>query len=249
MQGTFAAAHSWAAWFWEDRNRTLDSFLFQIGLAVDFGRGICICCTTEFDGQQLWRCNCPQLGKNAFKDRRGTTISGGGRGDWEEVPSMTIQCNSTRFLFIDEIEATGADTIGQLEFNIASHVSPKSLFKYKEDGKTIRPFGGLNMCFLGDFWQLKPTGQIALMSDVYALKVLESARGSYIMSMFWDSACPDALQPWQDNERVLHLSINIRSGSDVVLTCIGRVSLGSSGRGRLQLVAWLSHNIEDFFLV
>ena len=83
---------------------------------------------------------------------------------------MTIQCNSTRFVLIDEIEATGADTIGQLEFKIASHVSPKSSFKYKEDGKTVRPCGGLNMFVLGDFWQLKPTGQIALMSDVYALK-------------------------------------------------------------------------------
>ena len=77
-----------------------------------------------------------------------------------------------------------------------------------------RPFGGINVCFFGDFWQLAPTGQIALMSNITSQKVLENARAEYIMNMFWNSELSDALQPWHNNERVLHLSTNIRSGGD-----------------------------------
>ena len=43
----------------------------------------------------------------------------------EEVPSMTMQCNAVRFLFVDEIEATGAETLGALEHNVIMHISSK----------------------------------------------------------------------------------------------------------------------------
>ena len=126
---------------------------------------------------------------------------------------MSIKANATRFLFIDEIEATGADTIGSLEHNVVGHMSSKNEFKYKPD-KDWRPFGGMNVCFLGDFWQLNPTGQIALMSDVTSEKVRENATAQYIMNMFWDSGFKDSLQEWHAQERVLHLATNIRSGAD-----------------------------------
>ena len=47
-----------------------------------------------------------------------------------------------------------------------------------------RPFGGVNVFFLGDFWQLRPTGQLAIMSNPYGTKVLDSAKANTIMSMF-----------------------------------------------------------------
>ena len=93
-----------------------------------------------------------------------------------------------RFLFIDEIEAAGAELLGSMEHNVMSRVSLKSPWRYKADGKTVRPFGGVNVLYLGDFWQLAPTGQLALMSDVTAPKVLENARGLYIMNMFWNGS-------------------------------------------------------------
>ena len=152
-------------------------------------------------------------GKISFKDRRGVIISTQ-QGDSEEIPSLTIQCNATRFLFIDEIEATGADTVGSLEYNIMRHISPKNIWRYREDGKSRRIFGGLNVCMFGDFWQLSPTGQIAIMGDPTASKVLESARSAYIMNIFWNSQCLDTLDTWHDEERVLQLTTNIRSGED-----------------------------------
>ena len=130
---------------------------------------------------------------------------------------MTTLCNAARFLFIDEIEATGADTLATMEENILFHTSYKSPWRYK-DKDFPRPFGGMNVCFFGDFWQLTPTGQIAIMSDVTAPKVLESARAHYMMTVFWDSETWDTLQPWSSSSsshRVLELTTNIRSGEDV----------------------------------
>ena len=143
---------------------------------------------------------------------------------------MTTKMNAVRFLFIDEIEAAGADTIGTLEPNSYSHVATKNPYKFRADGSS-RPFGGLNVFFLGDFWQLSPTGQIAIMSDVTAAKVIESARARFIMSIFWDRDHPDTLQAWHGSERVLHLTTNIRSEFS------GLLSPRSFGRRRLQLPA------------
>ena len=108
---------------------------------------------------------------------------------------MTVQCNAARFLFIDEIEATGADTLGAMEEKILHHTSLKAPWRYK-DKDFPRLFGGMNVCFFGDFWQLSPTGQISIMSDVTAPKVLENARAHHIMNVFWDSTAWDTLQPW-----------------------------------------------------
>ena len=123
-------------------------------------------------------------GKIKFKDRRGRLI-GNNLGE-DELPTLTLQCNAVRFLFVDEIEATGAETLAGLEQNTMRHVSLKNPWRYRSDGKTVRPFGGVNVCFLGDFWQLSPTGQIAIMSDVSAPKVLDNAHASYIMNIFWN---------------------------------------------------------------
>ena len=80
-----------------------------------------------------------------------------------------------------------------------------------------RPFGGINTFLFGDFWQIPPTGQIAIMSNPYSQQALESAAATGALSMFWKARSPDALQPWQlpNQPRVLHLNINYRSKQDV----------------------------------
>ena len=113
----------------------------------------------------------------------------------------------------DEVEATGTEVTGQLEHNVSFQVSAKSPFKDKDTRP--RPFGGVNMCFLGDFWQLRPTGQIALMSNPCAAKVQENARAQAIMGMFWYSDLSFSLQRWDGDERLLHLNTNERSGADL----------------------------------
>ena len=98
-------------------------------------------------------------GQVGFKDRRGVHIAPKTRQD-EETPTMTVKCGKLRFLFIDEIEATGADTIGALEAHVAFHASRQSPYKFatkrEDNGKVTtdlvpRCFGGVNVFFLGYF--------------------------------------------------------------------------------------------------
>ena len=81
---------------------------------------------------------------------------------------MCTKTGALRWIFLDEVKATGTEVTGQLEQNVRFHGPAKSPFKYKD--KQIRPFGGVNVCCLGVFWQLRPTGQIALMSNPFAVK-------------------------------------------------------------------------------
>ena len=66
----------------------------------------------------------------------------------------------------------------------------------------------------GDFWQQRPPGQIALMSNPFACKAEENARAALIMGMFWFGDTNFSLQSWKGQERMLHLDVNERSGAD-----------------------------------
>jgi len=136
---------------------------------------------------------------------------------------MNTKCGELRFVFVDENEATGADILGELDNHVRHHMSNDSPFKFDwitdEMGRHVkaaasRSFGGANVIFLGDFWQLSPTGQIAIMSDPYALKVQGSAKANDIMRMFWRPKHESSLRAWPDGKRVLHLTRNERSGAD-----------------------------------
>ena len=83
------------------------------------------------------------------------------------------------------------------------HNSSKS--KYKRTHNVDRAVGGVNTMFLGDFWQLRPTGLIALMSNPFAAKAQENARAREIMGMFWFSGLSFSLQPWESNTRMIHV--------------------------------------------
>ena len=157
-----------------------------------------------------------------IEDKRGVHIAPK-TSEGQETPTMTIKCHSLRFIFVDEIEATGADIIGELEQHVRFHMDSKNPFKYdwltddkgaRVQAATPRSFGGVNVVFLGDFWQLNPTGQIAIMSNPHSAKVCQSAKASSIMEMFWRQNEATALRPWPDGKRVLHLTRNERSGAD-----------------------------------
>ena len=62
---------------------------------------------------------------------------------------MCTNTGALRWIFLDEVEATGTEVTGQLEHNVRSHASAKSPVNYMEE--KVRPFGGVNICCLGDF--------------------------------------------------------------------------------------------------
>ena len=63
-------------------------------------------------------------------------------------------------------------------------IIPMSLVGFFHKGVTqrsggwhyVRPFAGVNTLFIGDFWQIPPVGQVAIMGNPHSPAALESAR-------------------------------------------------------------------------
>ena len=70
------------------------------------------------------------------------------------------------------------------------------------------------MIFLGDFWQMPPVGEVALMGDPFAKKALNNAHVSAMLDMFWRPGGNCGLKAWSHGLHVEHLNQNIRSGMD-----------------------------------
>ena len=146
-----------------------------------------------------------------WQDKRGRMVKSHGSSE-DNIASMGVKCHCLRFLFMDEIEACGLKLISDTEESTRRNAG--QLYKYAEHDAIPRVFGGLNVFMLGDFWQLPPTGQLAIMSHPYSKSVLQCAQANSIMAMFWLGGHREALQTWEHHERVLHLTVNKRSGKD-----------------------------------
>ena len=156
-------------------------------------------------------------GEIAFKDRRGQFVAGN-KSAGRDVSSMNVKCSILRFLLIDEIEASGAELLAELEDHVSKNIGGRTVHKkVMKSGEVKRrlPFGGINVIFFGDFWQLNPTGQIAVMQNPYGEAALSKAAAANILYMFWRRS-EQSLQAWTANEaRILHLKENQRSGADM----------------------------------
>ena len=170
------------------------------------------------------------FGRIPFKDRRGIDIhpsaakqdSGicGGADDWHEL----------RFILLDEVEAAGAGLIGRLEENVRLQVPSTSSAvaglrsEQHRNRKRQNAFAGVNVVCFGDFWQLDPTGDAALMSN--PLKHSGCPYVDRTLFMFWYSPQKDEgrdnfhVQPWHGECRIWELSQNIRSGADEWLSTV-----------------------------
>jgi hypothetical protein len=67
------------------------------------------------------------------------------------------QISQWRWIFIDEVSMVSAKLLAEMDMKLRNMVS--SLEKLKADGKGVsRAFGGINIIFVGDFWQIEPPG-------------------------------------------------------------------------------------------
>ena len=107
-----------------------------------------------------------------FQNRRGAIVNSTQSDEnWnKKLTKMSV----LRYIFIDEIEAAGAELIGHAEEETLQHTRRPDVYRYPQNAdaamsKTMpRPWGGVNVMLIGDWWQLHPTGSTAIMSNPLA---------------------------------------------------------------------------------
>ena len=118
-------------------------------------------------------------GEVGFVDPLGNFRKARKQGE-KDVPTMNTKCASLRWILIDEIEAAGCELLDDLNTSVQQHIPETSQYKgvtQRSGGwHYVRPFAGVNTLFIGDFWQIPPVGQVAIMGNPHSPAALESAR-------------------------------------------------------------------------
>ena len=117
-------------------------------------------------------------GEIGFKDKNGNMCKPRRKDDRDEGPTMNAKCASLRWILVDEIEATGCELLTDLNDNVCKHASDASRYKRAQPSGELRPFGGINVLFIGDFWQIPPVGQVAIMGNPYSAGAMQSAKAN-----------------------------------------------------------------------
>ena len=94
---------------------------------------------------------------------------------------LAIKCQCLRFILIDEISMVSAELLAALERSVAEVVRIRGGYKIRIDG-SHRAFGGVNVIFFGDWWQLRPVGGTALFSHPLLAPPGAASEG---LSIFW----------------------------------------------------------------
>ena len=126
------------------------------------------------------------------------------------VSSMSSKCQKLRTLIIDEIENMGGSLLATVEDNVRCGM-PDAWYKKRRGVNAAfanRLFGGANVLMFGDFWQLPPVGEVAVMGNPFRGAALYSSKVQRILQIFWSSG-RDALR-----HPATELSVNQRSGAD-----------------------------------
>ena len=99
-------------------------------------------------------------------------------GDIDELFTNAL---GIRWLVIDECSTISPQLLAQLDSALrrAAQRHP-----YARTGSRGRPFGGINIVFAGDLWQLPPVRAIALSANPYKHGVYSMAEKK-IFRMFW----------------------------------------------------------------
>ena len=94
------------------------------------------------------------LGINPFTARNDAKSRGKASQRQAEVAKQVSQW---RWIFVDEISMVSAKLLAEVDMKLRNMVS--NLERLKTDSKGVsRAFGGINIVFAGDFWQIDPPG-------------------------------------------------------------------------------------------
>ena len=87
----------------------------------------------------------------------------GGSGTSDNY-KLSIKCQVSRFVLIDEVSMVSAELLAALEAVVRKVVRVRCGYKRRQDGSD-RPFGGINVLQFVDLWQQRPVGGTAIFSN------------------------------------------------------------------------------------
>ena len=79
---------------------------------------------------------------------------------------MYPKCLDLAWLIVDEDSAIGCELLAALENTTTRAIRKRGTDKLRNDG-SVRPFGGINVLFCGDWWQLPPVLQTSLTANPF----------------------------------------------------------------------------------
>ena len=95
-----------------------------------------------------------------------TTKQEGSAGT-KDTTALSIKCQCLRFILLDEISMMSAELLGALQRVVQKVVKSRTLWKKRAIDKTVMAFGGINVLFFGDWWQLKPVAGTSLFQSPF----------------------------------------------------------------------------------
>ena len=148
----------------------------------------------------------------AFQNAMAAHIEGETIHHWSGIPAreadgtasttnahkLSMKCQCLRFILIDEISMVSAELLGALEKVVARAVRKRGGYKLRVDG-SMRLFGGINLIFFGDWWQLRPVGATAIFNN--PLQV-ESGIAYHGQQIFWGTEADSIRHTWELYEPV-----------------------------------------------
>ena len=142
----------------------------------------------------------------------------------KDVRFMRARALQLRWLFIDEVSMVSAELLARLELRCREIVRDLSATKYDGQDGQARCFGGLNVCFSGDLWQLPPPGGTflgevpwAMITQAASKKLALTIRGQELVWARWGDGvqgvteltrCERTHDPW-----LQELQAELRSGT------------------------------------
>ena len=112
-----------------------------------------------------------------------------------DIDELYVSCLCMRWLIIDEVSTVSPQLLGILD-TFLRRACKRHPYASRRDGshRPARPFGGLNIVFCGDFWQLPPVRSHAIFSNPFKRAVYD-VQEQKILNIFWRSGPPkDSVQ-------------------------------------------------------
>jgi len=104
-----------------------------------------------------------------------------GKGSGGDVDQLYERCLGTRWLLIDEVSTLSPMLLGLLD-SYLRRACKRHHYARRPD-KSWRPFGGLNVIFCGDLWQLPPVKSISIFSNPFKRDLEFTEQRT--LAMFW----------------------------------------------------------------